>query len=129
MEGRDTCQLGRPRPAREPSASHSGETEEMLVVFNEVGRAGVVSPPDERRRDRCCTCVVLVLGCQLDVATTVDRFAATGLPMTATGTVAEHLIVAEPLPKVKKTSYIPVILTSPCVRSTSSWLICSTERS
>ncbi len=44
--------------------------------------------------------------------------------MTATGTVAEHLIVAEPLPKVKQTNYILVILTSQCVRRTSSWLIC-----
>ena len=34
----------------------------MLVVFNEVGRVGVAGPPDERLRDRCCTCVVLGLG-------------------------------------------------------------------
>ena len=34
----------------------------MLAVFNEVGRAGVVGLPDERLRDRSCTCVVLGLG-------------------------------------------------------------------
>ena len=83
----------------------------MLVVFNEVGRAGVVGPPDERHRDRCCTSVVLGLGRQPDVATPVDRFGTNGLPMTTTGTVAEHLIAAEPLPKVKHINYIPVILT------------------
>ena len=35
--------------------------------------------------------------------------------------------MAESLPKVKQTNYIPVILTSQCVRRTSSWLTWSTE--
>ena len=86
------------------------EIEDMLMAFEEVERAAVVGLPDARLGERCCACVVLAPGFALDMATMVERLQAAGLakyrlperlvaldalPMTATGKVQKHVIVAE----------------------------------
>ena len=76
----------------------------------QIERAAVVGLPDERLGERGCACVVLAPGCALDMATMVERLQAAGLakyklperlvaldalPLTATGKVQRHVIVAE----------------------------------
>ncbi len=86
------------------------EIEEMLIAFDEVQQAAVIGVPDDRLGERMCACVVLRPGRQLDLATVVARLrhrglatyklperlmAVPALPMTASGKVQKHLLVAE----------------------------------
>ncbi len=86
------------------------EIEEMLVAFEEVEQAAVVGLPDARLGERMCACVVLHSGARLDLATVAARLRAaglatyklperlevlSGLPMTASGKVQKHVLVAD----------------------------------
>ena len=55
------------------------EVEDLMLAFPEVERVAIVGVPDPRLGERCCACVVLRAGTQLDLATAVERLRATGL--------------------------------------------------
>ncbi|HXP32516.1 MAG TPA: AMP-binding protein, partial [Acidimicrobiales bacterium] len=84
------------------------EIEDLLVSFPEVERAAVVGLPDPRLGERCCACLVLAPGAQMDLATVISRLRDTGLatyklperleildalPTTASGKIQKHEIV------------------------------------
>ena len=86
------------------------EIEDLIGNLPEVRQVAVVGVPDDRLGERCCACVVLHDGEQLDLALLVERLRATGLatyklperleilpalPATASGKVQKHVILKQ----------------------------------
>jgi acyl-coenzyme A synthetase/AMP-(fatty) acid ligase len=86
------------------------EIEDLISDLPEVRQVAVVGVPDERLGERCCACVVLQDGQQLNFETLVDRLRAAGLatyklperleilpmlPTTASGKVQKHVILQQ----------------------------------
>ncbi|MEZ4215456.1 MAG: AMP-binding protein [Myxococcota bacterium] len=71
------------------------EVEDLMLAFDEVERVAIVGVPDARLGERCCACVVLRAGAELDLATAVERLRGVGL---ATHKLPERLERFDALP-------------------------------
>jgi acyl-CoA synthetase (AMP-forming)/AMP-acid ligase II len=86
------------------------EIEDLISDLPQVRQVAVVGVPDDRLGERCCACVVLHEGQQLDLPELVDRLRAVGLatyklperleiltslPTTASGKVQKHVILQQ----------------------------------
>lgn len=71
------------------------EVELLLRELDAVADVAVVGLPDAERGERCCACVVLAPGAELDLDTVVDAFVARGV---ARQKIPEQLEVFDELP-------------------------------